>query len=141
MDQLTQNWLFTLCSLIQGVKRAVVFLNASEKDGYTPTAFWPESQTDYHDFVAPAKNALSKGKCILLHNKDTETYAGEPFDVIACPLLLDEQLYGVVALQMSSRVPTMQQSAIQQVEGAAVWFEAMLGPCCPAVWPGIFLSE
>ena len=23
MDQLTQNWLFTLCSLIQGVKRAV----------------------------------------------------------------------------------------------------------------------
>ena len=57
-------------------------MNAPAKDGYTPAAFWPDNQTDCQDFVTPAKIALPKGKCILLQNKDTEKYTGEPFDVI-----------------------------------------------------------
>ncbi|MCP4341531.1 MAG: HlyD family efflux transporter periplasmic adaptor subunit [Desulfobulbaceae bacterium] len=104
-----------------------MFLHAADKAGYTPAAFWPEGRTDFQHFAAPAKIAQSKGKCILLHDNDTETNTGEPFDVIACPLLLDEQPYGVLVMQLSSRAPAKQQSAMQQVEGAVVWFEAMFG--------------
>jgi multidrug resistance efflux pump len=97
-----------------------------EKEGYTPIAFWPENLTDFQDSARLAKTAQSHGKCILIQNKGTETETGEPFDTIACPLFLDGTLYGALVIQMSSRVVARQQAAIQQVEGAAYWFEFIL---------------
>ncbi len=109
--------------MIQDVTHAVVFLISPDKDQYTPVAFWPENLTDFQDFARSAKTTQSHGKCILLHNKGTDT--GEPFDIVACPLLLGDQLHGILALQMSSRVAAKQQAVIQQVEGAVVWLGAM----------------
>ena len=126
MNLLTQNWLFELCKSIQGVSRAVVFLNVTDKEDYTPAAFWPKDLINYQQFTASAKIALTKSKCILQHSKDSEKDAAEHFDVIACPLIIEEQLYGVVVLQMSSRVSTKQKTAIQQVKSAAFWFGAMI---------------
>ncbi len=130
MDQLTQNWLFSLCEMIQDVSHAVVFSLAPEKDSYTPTAFWPENLTAYQDCIAPARSALAKNQCILLHSqniqsRERESYTGEPFDIIACPLLLNGQIYGVIVIQMSSRTAAKQQFVLQQVEQAAVWFDLM----------------
>ena len=122
MDQLTQNWILKLCRMLQGVTSAVVLVNVPDTEGYTPTAFWPENLTDFQDFARLAKTAQSHGKAVLIQNKGTETETGEPFDTIACPLLLDGALYGALVIKMSSRVVAKQQIAIQQVEGAAYWF-------------------
>ncbi len=126
MDQLTQNWLSELCRLIHGVSDAVVFWNVPDKEGYSPSAFWPEDLTDYQRFAGSAKTALSEAKCILQHNKEAEKDSGEHFDIIACPLLLGEELHGVIVVQMSSRISARQQTAIQQVENASFWFGAMI---------------
>ncbi len=90
MDQLTQNWLLKLCRMLQGVTSAIVLVNVSDTEGYTPTAFWPENLTDFQDSAKLAKTAQSHGKCLLVQNKGTETETGEPFDTIAInfPLLL-----------------------------------------------------
>lgn len=126
MNQLTNYWLSILCSMIKGVTSAVVFTAAPDKASYIPTAFWPENKSDIQ-YASPAvKAALSRKQCVLLQQKNTGKETGEPLDIIACPLFLDKQLHGVIVIQTSSRAPAKQQAAIQQVEGAAVWFEAII---------------
>lgn len=101
-------------------------MNVPEKNGYTPIAFWPENLTEFKEFAGSAKVALSHGKGILLQNKDVGLATGEPSDVIASPLFLDDQLYGVIVIQMSRRIPAKQQAVIQQLEGAACSFAVMI---------------
>ncbi|TKB06035.1 HlyD family efflux transporter periplasmic adaptor subunit [Desulforhopalus sp. IMCC35007] len=123
MDRLTQNWLLKLCGMLHGISSAVVLVNVSDTETYTPTAFWPENLTDFQGFARMAKTAQSHGKCVLIQNKGTGTETGEPFDTIAYPLFFDGQLYGALVIQMSSRVVARQQAAMQLIEGAACWFE------------------
>jgi RND family efflux transporter MFP subunit len=125
MDQLTQNWLLELCRLIHGVNRAVVLLDVPGQNSLTPAAFWPEKPYDFSEHARHGATALSQGKCILLHNKGTGTDTGEPFDIVACPLLLDGQPYGAIVIQMSSGTAAKQQTTIRQLEGATIWFGAM----------------
>jgi RND family efflux transporter MFP subunit len=126
MDQLNQIWLYTLCKLLKGVTHAVVFSYTSEKDSYTPSAFWPENLDDYQEFASSAKIALSKGECIVLHHKNTEKFTGEPLDIIACPMSFDEHFYGVIVFQLTNRIPANLQAAMRQVEAASLWLAVMV---------------
>ncbi len=126
MNQLTSHWLSILCSMIEGAIRAVVFFAAEDKQSFIPTVFWPENNIDVQDFSPAVKTALSKKKCVLLRQNISDEETGEPFDLIACPLLLDKQLHGVIVLQLSGRTPARQRATMQLVEEAAVWFEAII---------------
>ena len=52
--------------------------------------------------------------------------------MIACPLFLDKKLYGVIVLQLPNRRPTRQQTVMRQIEGAAIWLEALIKQNAPA---------
>ncbi|NNK96535.1 MAG: HlyD family efflux transporter periplasmic adaptor subunit [Desulfobacterales bacterium] len=126
MDQLTQNWLHTLCNLTIGVTRGVVFLKTEEKNGYGVSAFWPNKLNEYEALSEAAKSAISGGRSVLLSNLTTKKDTGEPHDIIAAPLYIDKQPFGAVALQMYNRIPAKQQTAMQQIANAAYWYESIL---------------
>ncbi len=125
MKQLTDNWLSTLCSLIHGADSAVVF---SAKPGETvlaPTSFWPE---DTHDvaYAPPAiQEVLSKKRPVLLQQKSGDDKKEDTSDIIACPLFISEKFYGIVVVRMAGRTPLKQQAAVQQIRGAALWFDTI----------------
>lgn len=125
MDQLIKNWLLTLCSLLQGVNHAVVFLKPPEQEDFAPIAFWPKKRSDYAPYLNAAKTVFAKEKSVLLRHKEADNATGEPFDIIACPLYFQMRPYGVIVLQTSSRTLTLQQGTTRQVEEAATWLEAM----------------
>ncbi|MFW2367226.1 MAG: efflux RND transporter periplasmic adaptor subunit [Desulforhopalus sp.] len=125
MEQLIKNWLLTLCSLVQGVNHAVVFLKPPEREEFAPIAFWPKKLSDYAPYANAAQAAFTKEKSVLLRHKEADTTTGEPFDIIACPLYFQMRPYGVIVLQTSSRTLTLQQGTTRQVEEAATWLETM----------------
>ncbi|WP_051305423.1 efflux RND transporter periplasmic adaptor subunit [Desulfogranum mediterraneum] len=126
MNHYTRNWLNALCRQINGISRAVVFLETSENGKYTPSALFPEGLTDYQELVDVAKTALSEGKDIVLPKKDAGVNTGEPQDLIACPLFLKKKLYGVVVLQVTRRIPVKHQAIILFIQDSTVWLEAFL---------------
>lgn len=126
MDQLTQHWLDTLCQLVKGVTRAVVFVRAPENDSFLPTASIPDTPADYTEFLAAAQTALDKGGSIALHKDGAARENGEPYNLVASPLLFREEIYGVVVLQLSSRISTKQHVSFQQIEEAGVWLATLI---------------
>ncbi len=130
MDQLTQNWLQTLCKLTQGVSRAVVFLAPAQDDQSeftSPVASWPEGTGTFVEFIPLATEILTKGKGVVRHNCEWGGSLGEPRDIIGLPLLVKEELYGVVVLELSRRTPAALQLYVTQVESAGQWFATMVG--------------
>lgn len=125
MGKLTQLWLQELCETVQGVIRAVVFLYTEDKDFLSPDAIIPENTSDITGLQTFANIALSSGECVLLENIDSRTEAGEPLDVISCPLFLNEKLHGVAVVQTMSRSPAKRAVVLQQVENAVPWFGAL----------------
>jgi multidrug efflux pump subunit AcrA (membrane-fusion protein) len=126
MKQVTQYWLSQLCSSIQDATHGVVCLHSSDTDNFHAVAFWPEGLDDHPDFSGPVKAVLNETKWILLQERESGEKAGEPVDIIAYPLFVRKRLDGVVVIRMSGRVAARQQAAIQQVEGAAFWFESLI---------------
>lgn len=127
MNQLTHHWLSTLCRMIKGATRAIVFSPAPDKDSYIATATWPEGHNSSHEPFLPAvEAAFAKKRSVLLQLKNSEAKSADALDIIAAPLFLNEQLYGVIAVQLPSRTPTKQHVAILQIESAAVWLEALI---------------
>jgi multidrug resistance efflux pump len=126
MDQLTYNWLHAICNLIPGVTRAVVFLKTVEKNQYGISAMWPDQLSDYEALSKAAINTVTKGKPALLRNELTGKETGEPRDIISCPIFVDKQPFGAVVLELYNRIAAKQQAALQQVIGAAYWYEAIL---------------
>jgi len=126
MNQLTQFWLSILCSMIEGVNRAVVYFAALDKASYNPAVFWPENDNDIEELSPAVQEAILKKECILHQHTLTDKETGKPLDTLACPLFLDKQLFGVIVVQISGRTPAKQQTAMQQLRESAVWFEAII---------------
>ena len=126
MDQLTQNWLHTLCNLIPGVTRAVVFLKTAEKNQYGLAARWPEQLVMYEDLSTLQRIPSAANKPLLLSNVSARQDTGEPRDIIGCPIHVGQQPFGAVVLELYNRVAAKQQLAVQQISAASFWYEAIL---------------
>ncbi|HHB76419.1 MAG TPA: HlyD family efflux transporter periplasmic adaptor subunit [Desulfobulbus sp.] len=126
MKQVTGEWLATLCPMIQDVIHAAVYAAGEETTPLALLASWPEQNTPSQVFIPVVKAALAKGQCVLLHQNSKDTETGEPDDIIARPLLLDDQMYGVVVLQISSSTDSKRQAALQLIETAARWFSCLV---------------
>jgi len=126
MNTLTSYWLSLLCSMVKGVTHAVVFSTESGSKSYIPAVYWPEKNS-FAKYAAPAvKAALSKKQCVLLQQRGGAEKTGEPIDIIACPLFLNKELYGVAVIQMPSQASEHRQNTIFQIKAAASWFEAIV---------------
>lgn len=126
MIQLTSYWLSILCPMIKGASHAVVFTSTPNNSSYQPTAAWPDKDSTIQGSPSAVKAVLIKKQSLLLQQKTSGEEQEPPLDMIACPLFLDKQLYGVIVLQLPRRTPTRQQAVMRQMERAAVWLEALI---------------
>jgi len=61
---------------------------------YLPKVFWSEKSSSAKYATPAVKAALSKEQCVLLQQQEGIENTGEPNDIIACPLFLNEKLHG-----------------------------------------------
>lgn len=124
MDPLIQNWLSTLAGGVEGVVRAAVVTDVPANKGRVVAQF-PENVKDIEELQQVIETVAIKMKTVFFPNVSYTSVGGEPQDVIATPLLVDKVPFGVVVLQMSTRVTARQKAAVMQVENGAIWFETL----------------
>jgi RND family efflux transporter MFP subunit len=118
--ELVQAWLNLQCSMVAGVTRAAVL------KGSRPAAVWPE------DSDVPASLTLTAERAVLERREVIESVAmavgvevGQPSDMVACPIMVDGRLFGVVSLEMTARSEAKQRAALQVLTWGISWLELL----------------
>jgi multidrug resistance efflux pump len=119
LETFAESWLALQCQMISGVVRGVVVLGAADKGPFKTAACWPPKSQQPGYLLATAQAALAK-RCSVLH-KQPAVPEDNPatHHYLACPLLMDGCLRGVVALEIKSRPEPQQQTALQLLQWGA----------------------
>ncbi len=126
MEKVLQTWLFHQCRMLSGSIHAVLLTGPPDEGPYNRALYWPDKQRDHSVLSRAAQEALRNKQAVIETGKNKVEKTGEPLDVLACPLFLNERLFGVVAIEITSRSQPMQQATVKQVQVGAKWLETMI---------------
>jgi len=121
-------WLALQCSLIPNAIQGVLVLgNPDEGRAYEPVAGWPEAGSDPLRLAEISERVLEQ-RCGLIGELDKA--AGVDIPKTSCvglgyPVLVDEMLHGVVAVEVSAPSDAHLQSAMQQLQWGVAWMEVL----------------
>ncbi len=126
MEKVLQTWLFHQCRMLSGSIHAVLLTGPPDEGPYNKALYWPDKQRDHSVLSRAAQEALRNKQAVIETGKNKVEKTGEPLDVLACPLFLNDRLFGVVAIEITSRSQPMQQATVKQVQLGAKWLETMI---------------
>jgi RND family efflux transporter MFP subunit len=116
-------WLDIQCRALDGVIRGVVVLRSSEAASYAPVALWPEGIEGSPKLAAAVENALTHRRVTVQGAKRGMRRQDPVF--LAHPILVDDELYGVAALEVEGRTESALQELVQRLGWGIGWLEAL----------------
>ena len=126
MEVLAQSWLDQQCKLIQGVTSGVLMLGVPENGSFTPVACWPEGNTTSPTLLAVARTAMEKKQGVVTSMAEKSGAAQHPLDTIGYPLVIKNQLIGIVALEIHNLPEASRRSVTQLLKLGTVWLEMLI---------------
>jgi RND family efflux transporter MFP subunit len=116
-------WLEIQCRAFNGVIRGAVILRASETAAFAPVAIWPEGIEGSPKLAAVVERALQQRAVVV----DGVTRAAQRKDpvFIGHPVLVDDELYGAVALEVEGRSEYEVRELVQRLGWGIGWLEAL----------------
>jgi RND family efflux transporter MFP subunit len=124
-------WLQKQCQLIEGSVRAVVMLGDADNGSFQPVAQWPGAVGGAAVCASPALSyaaaqAIRSRRLLLQERSAAPAQVKQVGDIIACPILREEQVVGVVAVEMNGRKKPEQQAAARTLQTNIVALRALL---------------
>lgn len=116
-------WLDIQCRAFTGVIRGAVILRAAEGGHFAPVAIWPEGIEGSPKLAAVVDSALAN-RHVTVHGAKRTGQRQEPV-FIAHPVLVDNELYGVAALEVEGRSESALHALVQQLGGSIGWLESL----------------
>jgi multidrug resistance efflux pump len=125
-ENVIQSWLDLQCQLLVGAQRATVLLGDPGAGPILPAATWPESAASTPGLSNAAASALRQRR-IIVRPKDSAPHAIEQQgDVVAVPILRENELIGVVTIEFTERAQTAQQAVAKTLARNTVWLELLM---------------
>jgi len=122
-DDFAGAWLALQISMLAKVSHGIVVLGQAEHGPFAPAAAWPEDDSLPASLSRAAESAMKERRGIL-HRANGQ--AGATTSQLAYPLLVDERLFGVVALEFSDATEAELLAMMRQLQWGCGWFEAYL---------------
>lgn len=117
------NWLDIQCRGFDAVVRAVVILRSAEGAAYAPVAVWPAGIQGNPRLAAVAERALQERQVVVDGLKRNQKRQDPVF--MAHPVVVDEELYAAVALEVEGRSEQAVRDLIQQLGWGVGWLEVL----------------
>jgi RND family efflux transporter MFP subunit len=108
-EEFFRTWLELQCSMVQGAARGALVLGPPDSGPYVPASLWPAGQS--------ASPLLAEVCQRTLEARQGLAVQGVPCSVVTCPVILDNQLHGLVAVETSLQ----QEAALQEVLRQLRW--------------------
>jgi len=119
-EQRCQAWLALVCSRIPGARAAAVLVESLEAHTYVPMAVWPEVTPDLGRLGAVVQSTLRDRRGVV--QAAAEGAAGTH---LAYPLLLDQRVAGVVAVESSGSSADVDM-ALRKIHYGSAWLANLL---------------
>jgi multidrug resistance efflux pump len=125
-ENVIQSWLDLQCQLLVGAQRATVLLGDPGAGPILPAATWPESAASTPGLSNAAASALRQRR-IIVRPKDSAPQAIEQQgDIVAVPILRENESIGVVTIEFTERAQTAQQAVVKTLARNTVWLELLM---------------
>ena len=119
-------WLSLQSAMISGVTRGVIVLSKADSEIYTPVAFWPEGQSGVLGLTEVAELTLQEKRGILRDEGHYNKELGFHVCHVGYPLMLDDELCGVVAIEIVVRAEPLMRAVMRQLQWGAAWIELII---------------
>nr|VFJ49075.1 MAG: RND family efflux transporter, MFP subunit [Candidatus Kentron sp. DK] len=119
-------WLDLQCRFIGEVTHGVVVLGIGGKAPYRPIAYWPVGELGSPVLAASAELAMAERRGVVRTAKAAGSDDGEEFDGIAFPVIVDDALHGVVAVETTHRDTERLTRIMRQLQWGCGWLEALV---------------
>ncbi len=117
-DAFLHTWLALQCSMIAGAVRGVLILGAPDAGPYVPVSLWPTGQA--------ASPLLAEAAGRTLEARHGLIVQGLPYAAVTCPVLVDGQLHGLVAVETSLQQEAALQELVRQLQWGLYGIESSL---------------
>lgn len=124
LTTLAQAWLSLQCQTVPGINRGLVALGVTEHGPVLPTACWPQGTESTPGLASAAKLCISR-KCPVVRGRQKGDSAAAPTQV-ACPILVDGNLFGVAAVEIAAHGEEQQRALIQLLQWGSSWLEFLI---------------
>jgi RND family efflux transporter MFP subunit len=114
-------WLTLQVSMLDKVTRGVVVLGAAERGPFVPAAGWPEGDDMPATLSHAAESAMAERRGVVKRASQDKLPSQ-----LAYPLLVDNCLFGVVALEFSDCSEFELLAMMRQLQWGCGWLEAYL---------------
>ena len=124
-------WLALQCRMIADVSRGLVVLGKPDTGPFVPMAFWPKGQNSTPGLAAAAERAMAERRGVIHESDETDgadggaTGAADSYNV-AYPFIVDDHLYGVVAITIANRPKQQVQTVARQIQWGSALVDAMI---------------
>ena len=117
-EEFCQSWLELQCQILSGVSDALVVLRKPGIETFAPVAFWPEARRERPQLSQVIERALRDGRGLV------EPRRGGYH--MAYPVRVDDQVRGVIGLELAGRDDAELQAAMRELQWGAGWLEVLL---------------
>jgi Barrel-sandwich domain of CusB or HlyD membrane-fusion/GAF domain len=125
-EEFSRAWLGLQCALIAGVERGVVVLKESENGPFAPVAYWPIAGAGSASLSAAAELALAERRGVAQGQDDAgQASPSQPW-CVAYPIIVDEKLFGVAAVEIEPGRRVQLRSVMRQLQWGVGWIEVLL---------------
>lgn len=119
-------WLEIQCRMTGDVVCGVVVLGAPDKGPFLPVAFWPEESDVSLKLSNLAELVMDERKGAVRKGRLSDSGADDAHDTVAYPLLVDEQLCGVVAIEVLHRSEEQLRTIMRHLQWGCAWLEVLV---------------
>jgi len=122
-------WLTLQCRFLPGARRGLVVLGDPKTGSYAPAAFWPKGSNGNLNLTRVAEFAIGQKKGVLREGQTQngrKGRSGEKCAFMAYPFLIDDSLYGVVAVEFHTTDEKRIPRAMRQLQWGTSWMEVMI---------------
>lgn len=123
-DDCFHYWLALQFSFIKNAVQGLLVTGAADADSYTPIAMWPESNTAPARLSDICESSLEQ-RCPLLAKLPSQAGlpSGHSFYAVSYPILIDNTLHGVVALEIRAETEAELTGCMEQLQWGVSWLE------------------
>lgn len=115
-------WLALQCRMIPGAARGVVVLGEPDSGPFAPAAYWPDPEAGAPDLEAAADLAIAERRGVVRGAEGDDGGVA----TLAYPLIVEERLYGVIAIETGRRTAQQLRAVMRQLQWGTSWMEVLL---------------
>jgi multidrug resistance efflux pump len=123
-DDYFHYWLALQSSLVRNAVQGLLVMGTAGPDSYVPVASWPEGNSNPERLAEICESSLEQ-RCGLLAQLPSPagSSTGHPCYAVSYPILIDNTLHGVVALEVAVESEEELTGCMEQLQWGVSWLE------------------